>query len=48
MDETDPRVSAPDDGFPLMDEADSGAEQAKLDDEGPVFSDLRADFEAEH
>jgi hypothetical protein len=27
----DPRVSTPDDGFPLMDDADSAAEEATLE-----------------
>jgi hypothetical protein len=46
MTEPDPRVSTNDDGFPLMDEADS--EQAEAAMPSGTFDKDAADFEAEH
>jgi hypothetical protein len=47
--ELDPRVSTPDDGFPLFDAEDSTAVQAQLDSDDPDgFNPGVADYESEH
>jgi hypothetical protein len=47
-DELDPRVSTPEDGFPLFDDEDSEEVQAQLDTDPDAYDEGAADLEGEH
>ena len=47
-DELDPRVSTPDDGFPVFDDEDSEEVQDALDTDPDAYDAATADLEGEH